>query len=233
MLKFMLNFLSKFMHAGFAAWTGPCLNDDVSRSSRKAHDKWTVASIDNRVELLGAPFKVRVYFGNVGGRMACVGLDLRAFTGDEATRDVKPLEGWAELNSPRLRALPIATLVEDMRKLYLDMSQAAQDRPDLWGLKDESSRAAFRRTSKAVETAPTVRSGRPPMLTDDQLKEVVAPAYLSGGGRPVQAVQEALERQRMPGAGPKGEVTIDQARKSVQRARQLGFIPKAAKRGKP
>jgi hypothetical protein len=195
--------------------------------------QWTVASIDTEVELLGAPFKVRVHFGNVGGRMACVGLDLRGFTSDETTRNIKPLEGWAEINSPRLRALAIATLVENMRKLYLDMSQAIQDRPDLWGLKDESSRAAFKRASKALKAAPTVHSGRPPMLTEDELRDVVAPAYLSGGRTPVQAVQKALQRHGMPGNGPKGEVTIDQARKNVQRARQLKLIPNAAKKGKP
>ena len=50
--------------------------------------------------------------------MACVGLDLRGFTSDEKTQNIKPLEGWAELtNSPRLRALAIATLVEDMQAL--------------------------------------------------------------------------------------------------------------------
>jgi hypothetical protein len=192
-----------------------------------------VASIPTEVELLGATYKVRVYFGNVGGRMACVGLDIRGFAGDETTQDIKPLEGWAELNSPRLRALAIATLVETMRKLYLDASQAVEDRPDLWGLKDESSRAAFKRASKALEAVPTVHSGRPPMLTDEELRDIVAPAYLSGGRTPVQAVQKALERHGMPGAGPKGEVTIDQARKNVQRARQMKLIPKAAKRGKP
>lgn len=204
----------------------------MARTTRRG-GQWTVASIDTEVELLRAPFKVRVYFGNVGGRMACVGLDLRGFTSDETTRNIQPLEGWAEINSPRLRALAIATLVEDMRKLYLDMSQAIQDRPDLWGLKDDSDLAAIKRSSKALKAAPTVHSGRPPMLTEDDLRAVVAPAYLSGGRTPVQAVREALERHGVPGNGPKGQVTIDQARKNVQRARERGFIPKAAKRGKP
>ncbi len=163
----------------------------------------------------------------------CVGLDIRGFTSDDTMRKIKPLPGWDELNSPRLRALAIATLVEDMRKLFLDMSQAAQDRPDLWGLKDESSRSAFKRASKALKAGSPVRSGRPPMLSDDELRDVVAPAYREGGRKPVQAVREALERHQMPGAGRQGEVTIDQASKNVQRARQLGFIPKAAKKGKP
>jgi hypothetical protein len=229
----MLHFCRNYSLLGIAAWTGPCLNSDVTRRGGKPRDQWTIASIDTEVELLGAPFKVRVHFGNVGGRMACVGLDLRGFTSDEATRNIKPLEGWAELNSPRLRALAIATLVDDMRKSFLDMSQAAQDRPDLWGLQDESSQAAFRRASKAVKAAPPVRSGRPPMLSEDELRDVVAPAYLAGGRKPVQAVRDALERHQMPGAGRQGEVTIDQASKNVQRARQLGFIPKAAKKGKP
>jgi hypothetical protein len=205
----------------------------MTRTPKKAADRWIGSMTRDGVTLLGAPYRVQVHFGLVRGRLACVGLDIRSFTSDDTTRNIKPLEGWDELNSPRLRALPIATFVEETRKLYLDMSQAIQDRPDLWGLEDKSSQTAFRRASKALKAGPPPRSGRPPILTDEQLREVVAPAYLFGGRKPVQAVQEALERHGMPGAGPRGEVTIDQARKNVQRARQIGLIAKPAKRGRP
>jgi len=228
----MLHFGRTYNIVSLAAWTRPCLNGDMMRQVGKPRDQ-LVGSIPTEVTLLGAPYKVWVHFGKVRGRTVCVGLDIRGFTSDDTMRNIKPLPGWDELNSPRLRALAIATLVEDMRKLFLDMSQAAQDRPDLWGLKDESSQTAFKRASKALRVASAVRSGRPPMLTDDELRNVVAPAYLAGGRKPVQAVREALERHQMPGAGHQGEVTIDQARKNVQRARQLGFIPKAVKKGKP
>jgi hypothetical protein len=187
----------------------------------------------DNVLLLGAPYRVQVHFGKVRGRLACVGLDIRGFTSDDTTRNIRPLDGWDELNSPRLRALAIATFVEETRMLFLDQSQAIQDQPDLWGLKDKSSQAAFKRASKALKASAPVRSGRPPMLTNEELRDLVAPAYLEGGRKPVQAVREALEHHGMPGAGHQGEVTIDQARKNVQRARQLGFIPKAAKKGKP
>jgi hypothetical protein len=187
----------------------------------------------DNVPLLGAPYRVQVHFGKIRGRTVCVGLDIRGFTSDDTMRNVTPLPGWDELNSPRLRALAVATFVEETRKLLLDQSQAIQDRPDLWDLKDDSDLAAFKRASKAIKEAPPVRSGRPPMLTEDELRNIVAPAYLNGGRTPVQEVQRALQRHGMPGADKHGKVTIDQARKNVQRARDLGFIPKAAKRGKP
>lgn len=187
----------------------------------------------DNVLLLGVPYRVQVHFGKVRGRVVCVGLDIRGFTSDDTSRNIQPLDGWDELNSPRLRALPLATFVEETRKLFLDQNKAIQAQPDLWGLKDRGSQAAFRRAAKALKAPPPVRSGRPAVLTDEELWDIVRPAYLSGGRAPVQAVQEALERHHMPGAGPNGEVTIDQARKNVQRARQLGFIPKAAKRGRP
>lgn len=75
------------------------------------------------------------------------------------------------------------------------------------------------------------RKGPLPSVTAELAAEVVAPAYKSGGSRPVVAVQGALADAGLPGSGPGGEVTIDQARKAVVRARELGLLPPAEKRG--
>lgn len=75
------------------------------------------------------------------------------------------------------------------------------------------------------------RRGPRPSLTPTLAAEVVAPAYKSGGLRPVKAVRSALEAVGFPGSGPTGEVTIDQARKAVARSRDLGILPPAEKKG--
>ena len=78
--------------------------------------------------------------------------------------------------------------------------------------------------------APSTRRGRRSPLTSKLLAEVVGPAYLTAPRRPVQAVQAALaECADFQGSGPCGDVTIDQARKAVARARRAGLIPPAVK----
>lgn len=75
------------------------------------------------------------------------------------------------------------------------------------------------------------KRGRPKLLTPELASSVIAPAYLTGGSKPVQAVRDALEQVGHPGASPDG-VTIDQARKAVTYARRIGALPKASGRGK-
>jgi hypothetical protein len=187
-----------------------------------------IDSIGNQVTLLGARFQIRVYFGEVGGRMVCVGIDLHAF---EKERDGLP--EWAEeLNSPRWRALPVAETVETQRKLLLDTAQASLVQPERWGLTTSKDRAAMRATVKRIESLnPPSGRGRKPLLSAEHLVEVVAPAYRGGGRKPVQAVREALEAAGVAGAGPSGEVTIDQARKAVARARHAELLPPTTKKG--
>jgi hypothetical protein len=71
------------------------------------------------------------------------------------------------------------------------------------------------------------RRGPQRLLSLDDLATVVAPAYLTGGRKPVVAVRDALSKHR-------GEpVTMDQARKAVVRAREAGLLPPAKGQGKP
>jgi hypothetical protein len=163
---------------------------------------------------------------------------------------VAPLDGWDELNSPRLRSLAIASLVEDMWRQQLDndlqpllgasvvtegplaglvMSPIEPPNADDWAIHDRTYAAEL--AEHGAES--TGRRGRRPVLRDDQLRDVVAPAYRGARSKPVQAVQRALQAYGMPGAGQNREVTIDQARKNVKRARRLGFIDPPAKKGKP
>jgi hypothetical protein len=96
-------------------------------------------------------------------------------------------------------------------------------------------RERLARTHEALAGAAPAGARRGPkrLLTEDVLRTVVAPAYITGGRRPVMAVRKALEAARFGGSGPKGEVTIDQARKAVVQARAAGVIPAASGRGRP
>lgn len=199
-----------------------------TRSSRQQ-----VVGITTKLELLGAPFQLEAHFGVVRGRMACVGIDLRAFTSDTTIRNAQLLEGAEELNSPRWRALPVGSQIETLRQLLVDMGNASLKYPEASGVVDEAVRADLKTALEGLESQPKRRRGRTPTLSDAELERVVRPAYLQGGRTPVQAVRVALENHGTAGAGPTGEVTIDQARKAVARARSKGLLPKPAKKGKP
>lgn len=197
-----------------------------------------VVSIGNVRELLGAPFFVRVHYGWLKGRSVCVGLDVRAFTQEEPpAKNIKMKDGWDELNSPRLRALPIGTLVEDLRSGpggLIDFITAVEQNPE-YAEHPENIPALTQLKADLQATTGRPRRGRVPALSDEDLRTVVAPAYLMGGKRPVQSVRAALQEHGLEGAGPAGEVTIDQARKAVTRARKLDppAIAPATKKGKP
>ena len=59
-----------------------------------------------------------------------------------------------------------------------------------------------------------------------ELLEVAAQAYLRGGRTGRVAARQALQDAGLPGNGPDGEVTPDQAQKAVRKARLAGLLPK-------
>jgi len=188
------------------------------------------------VNLLGAKFMLRAHFADVRDRVVCVGIDLRSFESEIRNgREHIELQDWTdELNSPRWRALPVSESIESVRRLLSDSIAASLNYPELSSLQTEQDREEMRHALTLMsKPASGTRKGRTPVLTDEVLAGVVAPAYRSAGRRPVQAVQAALTAAGAPGAGPSGEVTIDQARKAVARARAQQLIPPAAKKGKP
>jgi hypothetical protein len=174
--------------------------------------------------LADRPFSVTTHWASVNGKAVCVGIDVRSFTSKRGDgSDAKPVDGtWSEVTSPVVRALPVATAVEQGRRDMLGLS---------WYLEwSEDITAAQRQAAEAVTAAAAAKPqrGKPgpkPRVTDDILREVVAPAYRGGGRRAAQRVREALEQHR-------GElVTIDQASKAVAKARRRGFLP-AYERGR-
>ena len=79
----------------------------------------------------------------------------------------------------------------------------------------------------AGEDRGRTRPGPKSLMTDALLREIVVPAYLSGGRKGLQSVQRALQAAGYPGSGPSFNVTNDQARAAVRKARALGMIPSA------
>jgi hypothetical protein len=200
--------------------TGLCHTDAMSEPT--SQDQY-LAFTTQPVTIGGETFYARVHWARVGGQVQVVGMDLRTFFSEaENTAAAEALEGdvrhddpWPRLTTTVLRGLRFAEVAEESRQTLLRSLNAAPAPP-------EAERASRGRTRKAVERpANESRRGPAPLLTTDDLRLVVAPAYLNGGIRPVEDVQQALKGVRSMGR----HVTKEQARKAVAKARALGFIP--------
>lgn len=133
---------------------------------------------------------------------------------------VMPFKARVGVNSSLWRAIRIGDLVEETIQRVRRTATAVAEQVD-----DEHLAQVAGAEERRVKRGPR------PGVTPQVAAEVVAPAYLSGGQRPVVAVRESLQEAGYAGSGPSGEVTIDQARKAVARTRQLGILPAAEKRG--
>lgn len=138
---------------------------------------------------------------------------------DLPNRVVAEKHSHLTIDSRIWRAIPLGTLVDAVAK-------------DLRGSAEEVARDIgdeYLKSSTALPM-PTGKRGRRSPLTPDVLTRVVLPAYMTSPKRPVQAVREALDAcAEFEGSSPTGEVTIDQARKAVARARRLGLLNKTTK----
>lgn len=171
----------------------------------------------------GEPLVVDVHLATVNGRVVCVGLDVRTFELDEASERAMPLGGaWRPVTSPLMRGLPTATVIESA------LSQVRGDFDFVLGHLDKAKYPDLVSQVEGWFVSGQKRRGPRPAITDEVLRDVVAPTYRVGGRRPVQAVKEALEAAGVH----KGRVSIDQARKAVAAARTKGFIPPYEGRGK-
>jgi len=177
---------------------------------------------------------LRVHWANRDGRAVVVGLDLRTFwssTENGATQailraglDVQPM---GEVNTAVLRGLRFADVVEEGSRKVLEESLIEAPPPE-----DDDARAQRAALARAVAAGKRRRGPRPAASDEDLERFVAAPyrAHLTAGGRkPVQAAREAMQASGRFGAA----VTSGMASKAVERARRLGMIPPAERRGKP
>jgi hypothetical protein len=176
-----------------------------------------------------------VVLAGIENRTRCVGIEVRSYdrTGDEHEK-IKPFEhrdGFAEISSALWRSIPIGDLIERsiaFRKNHYKVLAEAARQGDLIhrGPDDETAARAYE--SLADDGEPDrPRRGPQRQLSLDDLTRVVAPAYLTGGRKPVVAVQKALSKHK------RQTITMEQARKAVVRAREAGVLPPAKGRGKP
>lgn len=195
-----------------------------------------IGSCPAEIEILGSRFFVDVHFARVGDRFLCVGLDVRSFydannhpldddkyhpfrdrvrsTG--SSLDIRPInEDWVEVTSPVIRGLRPGEIIEAVQAAMRDLLREMLIKRDLDP--DEV-------VGEALPSKSPAQRGRRRVLSDVTLRDVVAPAYLTGGRKPVLAVRQALADAGEYG----GLVTIDNARKAVSAARRFGYIPPAA-----
>jgi hypothetical protein len=167
-------------------------------------------------EVSGARVYVGVHLASVGRRVVCVGLDVRTVNLPDSVLDAPADLGnrtWLEVGSSVLRNLPLSGVIDEAMEKYRSYIDVVS----------KGGAVDWPAGHEVDVPSPTTRRrrGPRPVLGEDVLRAVVAPAYLMGGRRPVQAVLHALQQSGALGS----RVTIDQARKAVARARTLGLIP--------
>lgn len=179
------------------------------------------------VDIDGEAYHVRVHWAQRDGRMVVVGLDVRAFFSaaeDPAMQAI--LQGdsglhflGGEVTTSAFRAVRFSEVAEQSRR---ELVRSLESAPVMPGT--EAERAAI---TERVDDSRR-RPGPRPVVPDDVLAQVVAPAYATGGRKPVESVREALVAANLPGLGR--TVSREQASKAVERARRLGLIPAATRR---
>ena len=146
----------------------------------------------------------------VGDRIECGSVEVRT-------------RSSVTIDSTLWRKIPagaFAELAESARLMAEEIVRA--------GLADTWASGELAKDLAAIDS-PARRPGRPSRMSRDLISNVVAPAFRTGGLRPVVAVQAALQRAGFSGSGPNGEVTINQAKAAVKAARRAGAIPAANK----
>jgi hypothetical protein len=211
-------------------------------SGVQAEVNWPFVVHDGRArEIHGskrlAQFYVCVMLAFIENRMRCVGVEVRSYerTGNGA---FKPLHrDFTEIGSALWRSIPIGDLIErsianhrKANKVLAEMARSSDifPRVALPAVVPQDREALARIYESRIGDEPEKpRRGPERLLSVEDLATVVAPAYLTGGRKPVVAVRDALSKhKRQP-------ISMDQARKAVVRAREAGVLAPAKGRGKP
>jgi hypothetical protein len=151
---------------------------------------------------------------------------------DDEHGGIKPLppsDRFTEIGSALWRSIPIGDLIE--RSIALQKNHYKDLVANARRAADPATRKGWEDMARAFEyyndQPDRPRRGPKRLLSLDDLATVVAPAYLTGGRKPVVAVRDALSKHK------REPVSMDQARKAVVRARDAGVLPPAHGRGKP
>jgi hypothetical protein len=181
--------------------------------------------------------QVWLTLASINNRLRCVGVDVRSYVkplGETPEQRVAPepfpwRDGFTEIGSAVWRSIPIGALIEraiaERKDDYQWLAEAARGGDLDYRGQDREEVAS--RYESLIGESDKPRRGPRRLLSLDDLTEVVAPAYNEAGNKPVVAVRDALSKHRGQA------VSMDQARKAVVRARAVGALPPASRRGKP
>ena len=154
----------------------------------------------------GHTWHVTVHWADVNGRSTPIGVDLHAFTGEDA--QVRPTGGV--LTAAVLRSLRIAEIIEDTRK------RAPWARP--------TSRPKSSRRQDAATTPVKRGAGRPPDRGDEFIAEIAALYHeaKAQGGEPARKPWRYVAN-RLTAQGIR-DVTDGQLKNWSRRAKNLGLL---------
>lgn len=129
---------------------------------------------------------------------------------------------YGTLRAPDVERLPMSTNIWRAIPLGALMTEAVEAAGEHWlPAQSPVDEADLTVNEGRSDTRP--RRGRAPILTDGQLQRAVD-AYKANPSRGVVAAQEALQRAGVSSNAPDGQVTREQAKKAIARARQLGLL---------
>lgn len=169
------------------------------------------------------PFRIRLYWDVVDGRVECVGLELTSIKNPNMPSAIRPhtepgfwsppewIPDPTPLTTSHLRDLHLSSLVSELREAMADSLRARTDTGAL-DRADTDSTEYQELAHRADESSP--RRGRRPTYSRDhfrQVAEVYARAHLTGSN-PRDAVAEW------------GTVSGSAAAKWIARAREYGFL---------
>jgi hypothetical protein len=213
-------------------------------SGVQAEAHWPFVVQDGRAkEIRGskraAQFYVCVMLAFIENRVRCVGVEVRSYerTDNGAMKPLVHRDGFTEIGSALWRSIPIGDLIErsiahhrKANKVLAEMARSSDTFPRvaLPAVVPQDRETLARIYESRIGDEPEKpRRGPERLLSIEDLATVVAPAYLTGGRKPVVAVRDALSKhKRQP-------ISMDQARKAVVRAREAGVLAPAKGRGKP
>jgi hypothetical protein len=185
---------------------------------------------------------VWIVLAGVENRTRCVGVEVRSYDRTDERWNIKPFDdrdSFTPIDSALWRLLPIGALIErtiDFRRKHYktQADRARTGEPVQWSVGGPlvevpvGPEAAARAIEAMIADEPDKpRRGPRRQLSLEDLATVVVPAYDEGGRRPVVAVRDALSKHK------RQNITMEQARKAVVRAREAGLLPPAKGRGKP
>jgi hypothetical protein len=160
---------------------------------------------------------ITTHMADIGGRIECVGMDVRSFTGTPGDPGDPPHGSLVALKAETIKALPVGKFKAEALDDAQIISHWVAQSPELPRRVRRIAEQRAERLERPSKRGPKAKYG-----TD--FYERVAQAYLSGGRTPIQAVIRTMS----PEARDDGHMVSRWAAVEwVKTARELEFLPPA------